>query len=121
TRRPSFFLRVPLTKPRTECSCHAVRSMISASVAPAGRRIRSITSACLLSFRETGSSRVVPRGLGEGLVALPRFGSPPGEEGSPGRNSVCTALQIRATATLRLGNFFNGFSRAQGGLRGGGV
>jgi len=46
-----FLIRVPLTKPRTVWGCQPVAFMISAKLAPLGRRISSSTSAFLLPSR----------------------------------------------------------------------
>src|SRR5260221_10714306 len=50
TAKPSFLLTVPERKPRTECACHPVAFISSASVAPSGRFNSSRTVAALLPF-----------------------------------------------------------------------
>ncbi len=51
TVSPIFLPTAPLMNPRTECGCQPVDFMISAKVAPFGRRIISSTLAVLLSAR----------------------------------------------------------------------
>ena len=82
TFRPSFLISVPLTKPRTVCACQPVSSIISASVAPWERRIRSRTSAFLLPSRATlavsfAAGRAVSRRLlsAGDFFALPLAGA----------------------------------------------
>ena len=121
TFRPSFLISVPLTKPRTVCDCQPVSSMISASVAPWERRIRSITSDFLAAFAGDidrilrGSARCVASlALRCVLLPLPLRGRDVGRRFRDVRHKAWIAVQIRSTATFRFVNFFTGLSSVNG-------
>src|SRR5450631_897480 len=52
--RPSFLRTTPARKPRTECCCHSVATMMAAIVAPAGPRNIAMMRACFVSGRTAG-------------------------------------------------------------------
>ena len=121
TFKPSFLISVPLTNPRTVCCCQPVSSMISGSVAPWERRIKSITSDFLLPSRATLTGSFAAAGavwrrllFGASLFRLPSAGATWVAGFATFAGRTWTAPQIRATATLRSVNFFTGLSAVNG-------
>src|SRR5579862_2998849 len=95
--------------------------MISASVAPSERRIRSITSAFLLPSRATlaaslAAARAVWRRLPfcASLVRFPLAGATWAAGFPTFANKAWTAFQMRVAAVLRLVNFFTGLRLVKG-------
>src|ERR1035437_1539843 len=117
----SFLISVPLMKPRTLCACQPVSSMISGSVAPWERRIRSITSAFLLPSRATLTGSFAAAGsvwrrllFAASLFRLPSAGATWAAGFATFAGRTWTASQMRATAVLRSVNFFTGLSAVNG-------
>src|ERR1035437_2072987 len=118
---PNFLINVPLTKPRTVCACQPVSSMISGSVAPWERRIRSITSAFLLRSRATLTGSFAAAGavwrrllFGAPLFRLPSAGATWVAGFATFAGRTWTGSQIRATSDLRSVNLFTGLSVVNG-------
>src|ERR1035437_9868068 len=121
TFNPSFLISVPLTKTRTVWACQPVNSMISASVAPWERRIRSITSDFLLPSRATLTGSFAAAGavwrrllFGASLFRLPFAGARCVAGFATFANKTWIASQIRVTAALRSVNFFTGLRAVKG-------
>src|SRR3984957_18543526 len=105
-----------LTKPRTVCFCQPVASTISVRVTAFGPSLLPIPSA-LLFLRDSVApfcARVRPAALVGDFFAFPLAGATDSAVCAASGDRRETACQIRATAALRLVNFFTGFSSSNG-------